>query len=52
MNGPADNFVSACTSCHSTAQRDGASEDSGMVEPVNPKTGLPNPQQDATTMRW
>lgn len=35
MNGPADNYISACTSCHSTATRDPMKETISIVPPTD-----------------
>jgi hypothetical protein len=51
LNGPADNFASACASCHSTAQRP---VKIGMAQPtpVKQPDGSYRPVNDHETMKW
>ncbi|KAF8974266.1 hypothetical protein BDZ97DRAFT_1690029 [Flammula alnicola] len=51
LNGPADNFISACASCHSTAQWPA---NFSMVPPAPVKNpdGKWIPTNDAETMKW
>ncbi|KAL8797820.1 MAG: hypothetical protein Q9195_000172 [Heterodermia aff. obscurata] len=50
LNGPADNFISACASCHSTAEYPSKT---GMTQPMpNFEAGKWIPQDDSKTMRW
>ncbi|KAF5605843.1 hypothetical protein FPANT_1092 [Fusarium pseudoanthophilum] len=57
MNGPADNFISACASCHSTSTshpmyngkvKDGVKQTYGMVPPLNMKPLPPQPKEGYT----
>jgi hypothetical protein len=48
LNGPADNFVSACVSCHSTAQ----SLTAPMVQPGKLINNKWVPQNEKLTMTW
>jgi hypothetical protein len=51
LAGPADNFISACASCHSTAQWPPAF---GMVPPAPVKNAQGEfvPKNDSVTMQW
>ncbi|TFK44187.1 hypothetical protein BDQ12DRAFT_593696 [Crucibulum laeve] len=50
LNGPADNFISACASCHSTAQWPA---NFNMVPPAPiQKNGKFVPKDDTQTMKW
>jgi len=50
LNGPADNFISSCASCHSLAQRDHISK----VTPPKPRLLAQEwvPDDDVLTMHW
>ncbi|KAG5806293.1 hypothetical protein H9Q74_007850 [Fusarium xylarioides] len=57
MNGPADNFISACASCHSTSTshpmyngkvKNGVKQTYGMVPPLNMKPLPPQPKEGNT----
>ena len=50
LNGPADNFISSCASCHSLAQREHASK----VTPPTPRLLARGwvPDDDKLTMHW
>ncbi|KAI9036921.1 fungal specific transcription factor domain-containing protein [Aspergillus affinis] len=51
-NGPADNFISACASCHSTSQLGGNDQDI-MTPPVRKLgDGTRTPKDDKETMKW
>ncbi|KAF8425340.1 hypothetical protein EV426DRAFT_532203 [Tirmania nivea] len=52
MNGPVDNFISACASCHSLAQKTGESRLVFKPPPVQLADGRWVPQNDASTMQW
>jgi len=56
MNGPADNFISSCASCHSVAQKkkNDSSKPTGLTPPT-PKQNCKGewiPENDNETMRW
>jgi hypothetical protein len=50
LNGPADNFISSCASCHSLAQREHISK----VTPPAPRLSARGwvPDDDTVTMHW
>jgi len=53
MNGPADNFISACISCHQTSQWPTISPQTPFPPPpIKDSSGQWVPKNDAVTMRW
>ncbi|KAL1640295.1 hypothetical protein SLS58_007111 [Diplodia intermedia] len=57
MNGPADNFVSACASCHSLAEKQkvaGGVKSSKLVQDMDnlEDNGFGRPKDDEKTMKW
>jgi len=47
LNGPADNFISACASCHSTSDWNHSNNPKLLPDMVPPKNA-----PDSTVMRW